>query len=369
MNRVRYGLIGAGAFGTFCIEQYRQSSLIDVVAVADSNADAAKKVAAAANVEAVESVDALLARSDIDLVHLATPPFTHADLAIKAIAEGKHVLCEKPLATTTDDARRMIDAARAADRLLVVNLIMRYDPLNRRVKQLLDERLLGEPIAIGLTNLAGDFKLAPDHWFWDREKSGGIFVEHGVHFFDLFSMWLGPAKVLTSVSSKRPDNPRIVEQVQCVTKHASALATHYHGFHQPGAMDRQEVRIICERGDIRLFEWLATNLTIDALIDANSAARIAEILKTDRVSRIDPPPPQGRDILARHKRFTVDGRYTIHADVGMTKDALYGQVVRELLEDQIRWIADRSHPRAIDETNGLTSLETAEAATRGIVEA
>ena len=276
------------------------------------------------------------------------------------------MLCEKPLATSVADARRMIDAARAADRLLVVNLIMRYDPLNQRVRQIIAERLLGEPIAIALTNLAGDFKLSPQHWFWDREKSGGIFVEHGVHFFDLFAMWLGDADVLSAVEGRRPGNDAIVDQVQCVARHRDngVLATHYHGFHQPGAMDRQEVRIICERGDLRLFEWLATSVRIDAMVEQRVADRIVELLPGATMTRTDAPPPQGNEILARHKRFHVDGRYAIEADVGMPKLDLYGKVVRELLEDQARWIVDRSHLRQIDEANGLSSLMTAEAATR-----
>ena len=365
MKRIRYGLIGAGAFGTFCIEHYRKSELIDVVAVADVDRAAAERTAQPFGLAVADDADAMLDRDDVDLVHLATPPFTHASLALKAIAAGKHVLCEKPLATSVDDATRMLDAARAADRLLVVNLIMRYDPLNQRVRQIVGERLLGEPIAIGLTNLAGDFKLAPQHWFWDVARSGGIFVEHGVHFFDLFAMWLGAADVLNAVEGRRPDNAAIVEQVQCVARHANGtLATHYHGFHQPGAMDRQEVRLICERGDIRLHEWLATRLTIDAMVDQAAADRLVALLPGASLTRADAPPPQGNDILARHKRFHVDGRYRVDADVGMSKLELYGKVIRELLEDQARWIIDRSHVRQIDETNGLTSLAMAEAATR-----
>ena len=363
MTPIRYGLIGAGAFGTFCIEHYRKSELIEVVAVADANVELARKTATHFKLDLVESAEAMLARGDVDLVHLATPPFTHADLALKAIAAGKHVLCEKPLATSVADARRMLDAARDANRLLVVNLIMRYDPLNRRVRQIVAEKLLGEPIAIALTNLAGDFKLLPEHWFWDARKSGGIFVEHGVHFFDLFAMWLGQAEVLSAVEGHRPGNDAIVDQVQCVARHSSgALATHYHGFHQPGAMDRQEIRLICERGDIRLFEWLATSLKIDAMVDDATVKRIVALLPGAAMTRADAPPPQGNDILARHKRFHVDGRYAIDADVGVTKLDLYGTVIRELLEDQARWIRDPSWQRQIDESNGLSSLTTAEAA-------
>lgn len=366
MRKLRYGLIGAGNFGNFCIEHFSKSGLIEVAGVADMTFDLAKHTAQKFGVRAFDGPDSLLARNDIDIVHLATPPFTHSALALAAIAAGKHVLCEKPLATNLADARRMLHAASAARKVLVVNLIMRNDPLNIAVREILDQKLLGEPIAVLLTNLAGDYKLAETHWFWDRQKSGGIFIEHGVHFFDLFSMWFGDQSILSAVELKRPEQPLIVDQVQCVTRHANhVLATHYHGFHQPGALDRQEVRIICEKGDIRLFEWLSTHASIDALLDESSARKLVALLPgTPRVTSTPPPPPQGNDVVGRHKRFHADARYRIDADVGLDKLDLYGKVIRELLEDQVRFILDPQHVRRVTEEQGLSSLMVAEEAAR-----
>jgi predicted dehydrogenase len=363
---VRYGLIGAGAFGSFCIEHYRKSSLIDVRAVADVNADAAKTMATKLSIDALGSAEELFARDDIDLVHLATPPFTHRELTLKAIAAGKHVLCEKPLATSAKDAREMVDAAAKANRLLVVNLIMRYDPLNEAVATVLREKLLGEPIAASLTNLAGDWKLSPSHWFWDRVKSGGIFVEHSVHFFDLFAMFLGDATVLSGAQATRSGNQAIVDQVMSSARHGSdVLATQYHGFHQPGEMDRQELRIICEKGDIRLFDWLTTRVTIDAMLDEASAQKlIARFPQSPSVktSALKPNAPgmDPHDVLARHKHWHADYRYAIEATLGDgEKQTLYGDAIRELLEDQVRFIRDPSHVRRVTEANGLKSLEMA----------
>ncbi|MDQ3622442.1 MAG: Gfo/Idh/MocA family oxidoreductase [Verrucomicrobiota bacterium] len=73
----------------------------------------------------------------------------------------------------------------------------------------------------------------PRHWFWDREKSGGIFIEHGVHFFDLFEWWLGPGKVLAAQQVQRPGSA-LIEHVSCTVLYRdSALVQFYHGFHQP----------------------------------------------------------------------------------------------------------------------------------------
>ena len=154
------------------------------VAVADDQLDLARKTGDAFQVHACASPRELLDRTDIDIVHLATPPFTHAALATAALEAGFHVLCEKPLATTLPDAERLVRLAAECGRVLAVNLIMRYNPLCQAVKGLVESQVLGNPLHAVLINAAQDETLGADHWFWDQEKSGGIFIEHGVHFFD-----------------------------------------------------------------------------------------------------------------------------------------------------------------------------------------
>ena len=354
-----YGLLGAGAFGGFCLQQYRSLPAIRLIGVADTNADAAAALANDFGLTAYASFAAMLTDPLVDVVHLATPPFTHAALVEQAVAAGKHVLCEKPLALSPGDGGRMIDAARAADRVLAVNLIMRYDPLNRAVDAIVKEKLLGEVIAGGLLNLARDNQLSPTHWFWDRAKSGGIFVEHAVHFFDLFEMWLGPGEVVSAVQSTRPGDDRVAEQVRCTTRHPNGvLVEQYHGFHQPQLLDRQELRLVCERGDLLLRGWLSESVEIDALLDADRAERTEEILRNFDVSVSFTSIPENT-ITARHKTWPADGRYRITARVPVDKPTLYGQVIRDLMADQVAYAQDRSHVRTITEANGLRSLEVA----------
>ena len=364
-----YGLLGAGAFGSFCLQQYQSLDSIKAVAVCDTNAPAADKLAADFGIKAYHDFAAMLADPAVDVVHLATPPFTHAALVKQAVAAKKHVLCEKPLALSPEDGRAMIDAANAADRVLAVNLIMRYDPLNQVVDTIVKEKLLGEVIAGNLLNLARDNQLSPTHWFWDRSKSGGIFVEHAVHFFDLFEMWLGPGEVQSAISSTRPGNDAIEEQVRCVTRHRNptngdgVLVEQYHGFHQPQLLDRQELRLICERGDILLRGWLTESIEIDALLTREQVERIQSLLSgySVGVSSISIPEPA---ITARHKTWNADGRYRITGRVPMEKPALYGQVIRDLMADQVAYANDRGHVRTITEANGLRSLDIAANAAR-----
>ncbi|MGN6725967.1 MAG: Gfo/Idh/MocA family protein [Tepidisphaeraceae bacterium] len=362
-NPLGYALVGAGSFGNFCLQQYRTLPAIRCVGVFDFNADATRKTAGDFSIKAYDSMESLLADPEVQLLHLATPPYTHAELAATALRAGKHVLCEKPLALTVDDGRRMIELARERDRVLAVNLIMRYDPLNRIVDEILKQKLLGEVIAGGLLNLARDNQLSPKHWFWDPAKSGGIFVEHAVHFFDLFEMWLGPGQVRTAIQSTRPGNAEIVEQVRCVTEYAGGvLVEQYHGFHQPEQMDRQELRIICERGDLLLRGWLTESIEIDALLTSTQVDRIKELVAGYSTS-IASTSSADRTIAARHKMWDADGRYRIGARLPFSKLELYGNVIRDLMADQAAYANDASHPRVITEANGLRSLELAARAT------
>src|SRR5688572_8336674 len=95
---VRYGLIGCGVFGRFSLEHFRRLPELELVAAADMDHGLAVRTAGEFGMEACETPERLLERGDIDIVHLAVPPFTHGPLGMAAMQSGKHVLCEKPLA-------------------------------------------------------------------------------------------------------------------------------------------------------------------------------------------------------------------------------------------------------------------------------
>jgi predicted dehydrogenase len=353
------GLLGCGAFGRFCLREFGAMPGLRAAAVADAIPEAARKTGEQFGLPVCANVHALATRDDVQIIHIATPPSTHCELALAALDAGKHVLCEKPLAITLADAHRMMDAARTARRFLAVNLIMRYDPLNQAVARILDAGLLGAPLHAFFENYAGDTPLRPEHWFWKPAISGGIFIEHGVHFFDLFRMWFGPGQVVAAQQSERPKSG-LTDQVQCTVRYGSTLfANFYHGFHQSSRMESQEARIVCERGTIRLFEWLPTRIEIDLLANHADLETVRALVPHAEVEEVARYEGDEREIHARHKSFPADGRFRIRGGAGLSKQELYGTVVRALLADQIRSIDDPQHRRLVSEENGLTSLEIA----------
>ena len=126
-------------------------------------------------------------------------------------------------------------------------------------------------------NSASDENLPPEHWFWDREKSGGIFIEHGVHFFDLFAGWLGEGEVVAAQRSER-FGTEIEDQVQCTVRYERGVHVNfYHGFHQPGRLDRQEARLVFEWGNVTLSGWVPTSMTLRAIADENSTRMLCDL--------------------------------------------------------------------------------------------
>src|SRR3712207_2804907 len=129
-------LVGAGGFGTFCLQAYRTLPTIKVVAVADADRQRAEMMAAQLGVPACVTVEDVCADPAVDIVHLTTPPAHHAAQAIMALRAGKHVLCEKPLATAAGDAQAVLAVAEATGCRVTVNYVLRHHPLWRLVAEI-----------------------------------------------------------------------------------------------------------------------------------------------------------------------------------------------------------------------------------------
>ena len=133
--------------------------------------------------------DDLLA-SDADAIVIATPSAMHAEQSIAALERGKAVFCQKPLGRNADETRRVVDAARANDRLLAVDLSYRFTDAMMAVKKLVEEKTIGEVYAVEVVfhNAYG-----PDKpWFYDKDLSGGgCVIDLGIHLVDMALWTLG----------------------------------------------------------------------------------------------------------------------------------------------------------------------------------
>jgi predicted dehydrogenase len=382
---LRVGLVGCGGFARFAVGQYRRLPGVSIEAVADVNSAAAERAAAEVDAAVLPPAE-VLAHPGLDLVYIATPPGCHYEQAAAALSAGHHVLVEKPLATTLDEARELERLASERGLVCVANLLERYCPLAETVRRLLASRLLGDLIHGLFINEAADEGLGPGHWFWDRSVSGGIFVEHGVHFFDLVGSWLGEGQVVAAARSfRRPSFSLdtgagdgvgcVEEQVVCTCRyqadHAVAapgerprpqggILFHFeHGFHQPSLLDRQEMRLVFERGEVRLFDWVPTRGTLRALVDDEAAAALRALVPGATVRTTEPLSGGSRVVRGRFREWPATAVVEIDFASGGDKMAVYAAAVRDLAADQIAWIRDPAHVRRLTEADSVAAVALA----------
>jgi predicted dehydrogenase len=146
----------------------------------------------------------VIRRDDVDAVIVCTPPHVHAEISIAALKAGKHVLCEKPLCRTMDEAETMIKAAQAARRTLKCGFNHRHHPAIWEAKRLVDGGSLGRPLfarcRYGICGRPGYEK----EWRADPERvAGGQFMEQGTHALDLFRWFLGEAAEVACMTSRQ----------------------------------------------------------------------------------------------------------------------------------------------------------------------
>ena len=158
----------------------------ELVGIQDDNKERGLSAAARHNSVYYNSLHDLL-DTDIDAVIVCSENALHKDQVIAAAKAGKHVLCEKPIATTTEDAMTMIEECERKDVILATAFPVRHAPPVARAKELIDSGVIGQILAVNATNHGR----MPGGWFIDRELSGGgAVLDHTVHVADLLRWFL-----------------------------------------------------------------------------------------------------------------------------------------------------------------------------------
>lgn len=199
-SQPRVGFLGTGWIGRHRMEAMIATGCIEAAAICDPSPEcAASAQDAAPGAAVVPSFEAMLDMG-LDGIVIATPSALHAGQSIAALERGAAVFCQKPLGRSATEAQGVIDAARAADRLLSVDLSYRRTAAAEAIAPLLREGALGRVFAADLVfhNAYGPDKL----WFYDRARSGGgCVMDLGVHLVDL-ALWMFGFPQVTEVSAR-----------------------------------------------------------------------------------------------------------------------------------------------------------------------
>jgi predicted dehydrogenase len=202
MRKFRVGIIGAGTIGRAHIRAFMANKKAEVAAVADINPEALKSVSKEFKIkETFTDYHDLLSLDSLDGVSICTPPFAHAKITCEAASSGLHVLCEKPMAMNSQEARRMVEACRGAGvKLGICSARSRFHPTVQLAKKYIEQGKVGQIYYYRSTTLRrrgrpGIDILKESKWFLDSSKAGGgALIDIGCYDIDVCLYLLGEAQ-------------------------------------------------------------------------------------------------------------------------------------------------------------------------------
>lgn len=201
MSGLRFAIVGAGAIASTYEAAFTEMPGVQVSAVCDVHRSAAEHMAARLNAKAYATIDALLLH-DFDAAVVCTPPVTHEPIATRLLENGKHVLCEKPLATDVPAAWRMLEASSRSGALLTMASKFRYVEDVRAAQALTRAGGVGELISV--ENAFTSRVDMRDRWNADPQVSGGgVLIDNGTHAVDILRYFLGNLRDVQIVEGRR----------------------------------------------------------------------------------------------------------------------------------------------------------------------
>lgn len=221
MPAIRFGLIGYGAWGSHHARAIADVEGAELVAIC-SRSEASRGQAEQDHPQARLYGDyrEMLAREELDAVDVVLPSDLHYMVACDVLTSGRHLLLEKPMALGVEECAELIDLARSKKRLLAVGHELRLSSLWGKVKQLVDEGAIGEPLYALIELWRHPYRLGSEGWRYDLKRVGNWVLEEPIHFFDLarwyFSRWGDPVSVYAQANSRRVDRPHLHDNFSAI---------------------------------------------------------------------------------------------------------------------------------------------------------
>src|SRR5438874_3124815 len=211
-RQVGYAVIGLGHIAQAAVlPAFAHAKNSKLVALVSGDAEKRAKLARKYRCDAydVRALDDVLDRPDVDAVYIAEPNDKHVDSAVRCAKEGVHVLCEKPLAVSEEECRRMIDACKENGVKLMTAYRLHFEPANLEVVRLIEKGRIGEPRFFSSTFA---YQVKPGNIRTSAERGGGAIWDLGVYCINAARYLFrdDPVEVF-SMRAARPDDPRFAQ--------------------------------------------------------------------------------------------------------------------------------------------------------------
>jgi len=203
---IKIALIGIGGMGFVHFNAYKNIEGAEIIAVADVRPDMAAEKVKDENIKIYSSMDELLENETPDMIDICTPSYLHAELSIKALEKGFHVLCEKPMSLSSSETSKMIAAAEKSGKLFMTAHVVRFMAPYVYLKKIIDSGELGALVHIDMKRLSAVPKWSWEDWMRDLSKSGGTPIDLSIHDLDFIQYALGQPKSVSGVYKKLENN-------------------------------------------------------------------------------------------------------------------------------------------------------------------
>lgn len=260
MKKLNIGVIGCGSIAKHRhLPEYAQNENVNIVAVCDPVEERAAEMAAKYGATPYTNYEELLQNESIDAVSVCTPNYLHAPISIQALKAGKHVLCEKPMATSKEEAEAMIEAAKESGKKLMIAHNQRFVRSHEKARKLIETGEIGKiysfRTAFGHPGPEGWSADGKDSWFFRKNEAAmGAMGDLGVHKADLIRFLLGEevVEVGAFVETSAKENTDVDDNATCILKTESGIVgTLAASWSYNGSEDNSTI-IYGEKGILRL---------------------------------------------------------------------------------------------------------------------
>ena len=206
-DKIRIGLVGLGRMGREHLTAFMKMPDVLISCIVTSKpTDEARMLGVPSTSVVTDSIEHMLSRSDVDVVDVCTPSYMHYSISRLALAKGKAVICEKPIALTLHEGRQLVELSKERGTLLLIGHVLRFHPAFVISRLLVKEGFIGS--AVRILTFRGIQYPQWGEWYQEEEKSGGSIVDLLIHDLDFITWTLGPA---TAVRAERlPEDASLV---------------------------------------------------------------------------------------------------------------------------------------------------------------
>ncbi|MDT4897809.1 MAG: hypothetical protein QOH25_2886 [Acidobacteriota bacterium] len=195
MDKIKIGIIGAGYIGGVHTQVLARDERVRVAAVYDTVGERAQRLARSSGAVVSPSVEEVIETSDA--VYITTPNTKHTELAVASVEAGKHVFCEKPMATNLTDARKVLDAAERSRAVFQAGHNRRFAPVYAKLKEMISAEATPHSAHVKMNR----GELINPEWVGDPQVTGGFLYETTIHMFDMMRFLFGEVAELFALGS------------------------------------------------------------------------------------------------------------------------------------------------------------------------